>query len=108
MRAYGLACARRNRAVISIFAVVFTLTFFIAFNYPKFFPFPVAGLAFVAIYVIATCNRWHRRHGVFCPHCGHSLVKIGEKLEEISTSAAIPDSLSCPHCQEIVAKNENA
>ena len=108
MRGYAVACSRRDRTVIFASAVVLALTVFTVLSFPRFFLIPVAGFAMVAVFVTATCHRWHRRHGVFCPHCGHSLVELGEKLEEISTGASIPDSLSCPHCREIVAKHDAA
>jgi hypothetical protein len=108
MRGYAVACGRRNRKVVSISAVVFVVTVLVAFNYPKFFLIPVGGLALVAICVTVTCSRWHQKHGVFCPHCGHSLVPLGERLEELFAGAPIPDSLSCPHCRGIVAKHDGS
>jgi hypothetical protein len=106
MRGYAVARRRRNRMIISISAVVLAVTFIIAFSYPKFFLIPVGGLALIAICVTATSSGWHRRHGVFCQHCGHSLVSLRKKMQEVDAEvfagAPIPDSLSCPHCREIV------
>jgi hypothetical protein len=106
MRGYAAAIARRDRRIISISVLFFALTVLTTLIYPKFFVIPVAGLAALAIYVTTTCHRWHRRHGIFCPHCRHSLVALGEQLEEVFLGTPVPDSLACPHCGEIVAKQQ--
>ena len=102
MRRYAAAIARRDRRIIFVSVLIFALTVFTVLIYPKLFLVPVAGLAALAVYVTAMCHRWHRQHGVFCPHCRHSLVALGEQLEDIFFGASVPDSLACPHCRQIV------
>ena len=103
-RSYGTACTRRNRKIIVVSGVLLFLAFLSIPISPKLFIIPVAGLAGLAIYVIVTCRRWHRLHGVFCPHCRRPLTEINDQLEEIILGAPVPDSLECPNCREIVAR----
>ena len=103
MRRYATACTRRNSRIILASVIIFALTVFTVLIYPRLFLVPVAGLAALAVCVTATCHRWHRQHGIFFPHCGRSLVALGEQLEKMFLGAPVPDSLACPHCGEIIA-----
>jgi rubredoxin len=104
LSSYGIASARRDKRIIIVTCVTLVLVFFTAFNYPSFIILPLAALAGLAVFVIMTCHRWHQRHGAFCQHCKHSLIALGEQLEEIHNGKPVPDSFSCPHCGEIVAR----
>jgi hypothetical protein len=85
-------------------AAFLALTFLSIPVSPRLFFIPIAGLAGLAAYVIATCHHWHRLHGVFCPHCQRPLIEINDQLEEIFLGAPAPDSLACPHCGKIIAR----
>jgi hypothetical protein len=101
---YGSACTRRNRKLIVISVGLLALAFLSIPISPKLIAIPISGLIALAAYVVFTCRRWHRLHGVFCPHCQKSLIEVNDQLEEIFFGAPATDSLVCPHCGGIIAK----
>ena len=87
-----------------IAGVLLALTFIIVRIAVKLFLIPIAGFVGLMVYILVTCHRWHRQHGVFCPHCTRSLIEVNDQLEEIFLGAPAPDTLVCPNCGSIIAK----
>lgn len=75
-------------------------------------PYATAGLGatlvafgLLATYVIATTRAFHKVNGVFCPHCGASLVSFGNTLDDLDEDGLErPDNLECPKCRSIAVK----
>jgi hypothetical protein len=101
---YGSACSQRNRKLIVCSSALLVATFVGVLIAPRLFMIPLAGFVGLMIYVVVTCHRWHRQHGVFCPHCSRSLVELNDELEEIFLGAPAPEMLLCPNCRNVVAK----
>ena len=95
---YGSACSRRNRKLVISSGALLVATFVSVLIAPRLFIVPLAGLVGLMVYILVTCHRWHRQHGVFCPHCSRSLVELNDELEEIFLDASAPETLLCPSC----------
>ena len=67
----------------------------------------VVGLAALAVYIVASTQRYSRKHGVACANCGVSLLEVAEELDMLDDDGGpLPMSIGCPQCGvEIIAAN---
>jgi hypothetical protein len=108
------ANARGNRLLKIFFALLgaafVTLVLLVMCILPKPFASAVligvlVGYGLLATYVVATGWRFHKAHGVFCIHCGASLLSLGETLEYLAEDGfERPAVLKCPGCNRPVVK----
>ncbi len=113
--AYGQATTVRGNKLLKVFfgifgAAITIILLMIVCIISK--PYATAGLVatlaafgLLATYVIATARAFHKVHGVFCPHCGASMVWFGNVLDDLEEDGLEkPDSLECPKCHSVVVK----
>lgn len=113
--AYGCAASVRGNRLLKVFfgifgAAIMIIVLMITSILPK--PYATAGLVatlgafgLLATYVIATARAFHKINGVFCPHCGASLLSFGNILDDLEEDGLEkPENLECPKCHSVVVK----
>jgi hypothetical protein len=65
----------------------------------------IVSFSILAVYIVATAKIFHKINGVFCMHCGYSLISLNEHLDDLEEDGVeLPVTLECPKCKQIVAK----
>lgn len=113
--AYGQAASVRGNKLLKVFfgifgAAITIIVLMIMCIISK--PYATAGLVatlaafgLLATYVIVTARAFHKVNGVFCPHCGASMVWFGNVLDDLEEDGLEkPDNLECPKCHGVVVK----
>jgi len=68
----------------------------------------MVAFGILAAYIVITSAKFHRVNGVFCPHCGKSLISLGEVLEDLAEDGIeYPDKLECPKCHNTVVSKKS-
>ncbi len=115
LRTYGNAAAVRGNGLLKVFfGILGAATVIIVLLLTCILPKPYANVGLVAAlvafgllatYVIVTARAFHKVNGVFCPHCGASLVWFGNVLDDLEEDGLEkPESLECPQCHSVVVK----
>jgi len=118
LRTYGNVASLRGNILLKMFfgilaAAIVIIVLLITCILPKLYahvgliaPFVAFGL--LAIYVIVTARVFHKVNGVFCQHCGASLVSFGNVLDDLEEEGLEkPESLECPQCHSVVVENKS-
>ena len=116
LREYGVSASNRGNKLLKVFfGILSVAAIIIALLVMCVIPKSVAstGLVFIlivfvlfAIYVIITAREFHKNNGVFCPHCGKSLISFGNILDNLEDDGIEkPNSLSCSQCHRVVVKD---
>jgi hypothetical protein len=115
LRAYGVAASVRGNSLLKVFFGIFGAAIaIIVLLITCILPKPYAEVSLVAAlvafgllatYVIVSARTFHKVNGVFCPHCGASLVAFGNVLDDLEEDGLErPESLECPQCRSVVVK----
>lgn len=114
--AYGAATSVRNNHLLKVFfgifgsaATIMVLLMLCILSKPNATTgLTIALVAFgiLAMYIIVSGRAFHKTNGVFCPHCGASLVVFGNILDDLEEDKLEkPENLECPQCHHVVVND---
>ncbi len=116
LRVYGAFVSNRENKLLKVFfgilgTAVTTVALLVMSAIPK--SYAVTGLiitliafGLLAIYTIITAIAFHKVNGVFCPHCGKSVVSLGNVLDDIEEDGLEkPNNLACSRCHHVVVRD---
>jgi len=116
LREYGVSASNRGNKLLKVFfgilgVAVMIMALLVMCVIPKSVAstglvFTLIAFCLLAIYVIITAREFHKNNGVFCPHCGVSLISFGNILDNLEDDGIEkPNSLSCSQCHRVVVKD---